>query len=161
MDAVRIPSGQPDLGDDAYADSVIEAARHVLDTCVKHTNRGGWVKRFSTTHRLGIIFSSYANRLPNIQCDMIPPSPPLDQAFKDKVISALHSLPTNEKVSTTFNRTREPGPPGTRAVIYLLPRREPAGEWSMSTDTGNAVMNPYGGYYAIDVHQTSIPTAPP
>ncbi|KAL8649861.1 MAG: hypothetical protein Q9226_005405 [Calogaya cf. arnoldii] len=126
MDAERFPSGQRDLGDDAYADSVLEAARHVLDTCVRETKRGGWVKRFSTTHRLGIIFSSYANRLRNIQCGMIPPSPPFNQAFKDKVASALHSLPTNEKVSTTFNRTREPGPAGSRVVTYLLPRREPA-----------------------------------
>ncbi|CAL8576828.1 hypothetical protein XPA_002693 [Xanthoria parietina] len=128
MEAERAPSGQRDIGDDAYGNSILEAARHVLDTCVRGTNRGGWVKKFSTTHRLGITFSSYASRLPTINCDTVAPSPPLDQPFKDKVTRALYALPTNEKVSTTFNRTRAPGPAGTSAVMYLLPRREPAAE---------------------------------
>ncbi len=98
-----------------------------------------------TTHRLGITFSSYASRLPTINCDTVAPSPPLDQPFKDKVTRALYALPTNEKVSTTFNRTRAPGPAGTSAVMYLLPRREPAGGWSKSTDRGDAVVEPVWG----------------
>lgn len=47
MDAERTPSGQRDMGDDAYGNSIVEAARYVLETCVRQMNRGGWVKRFS------------------------------------------------------------------------------------------------------------------
>lgn len=47
MDAERAPSGQRDIGDDAYGNSILEAARYVLDTCVRQTNRAGWVKKFS------------------------------------------------------------------------------------------------------------------
>lgn len=47
MNAARSPSGQTDSGDDAYGDSIIEAARTVLDICVKRTSRGGRVKGFS------------------------------------------------------------------------------------------------------------------
>ncbi|KAL8753014.1 MAG: hypothetical protein Q9199_005344 [Rusavskia elegans] len=137
MDAERTPSGQRDMGDDSYGDSIVEAARHVLETCVRQTNRGGWVKRFT-------------------------PSPPLDQAFKDKVTRALYALPTNEKVSTTFNHTRAPGPAGSSAVTYLLPRREPVGEWSKSTDASDAVVEPvWESVVVVDVHQSSISTAFP
>lgn len=80
------------------------------------------------TDRLGITFSSYANKVPSVRCDSGPPSPPLDQAFKDKVSRALYALPTNERVTTTFNHTRAPGPAGTSVVTYLLPRKEPMGE---------------------------------
>ncbi|CAO1596390.1 hypothetical protein XANCAGTX0491_000239 [Xanthoria calcicola] len=142
MDPERAPTGHLDIGDDAYGDSILEAARHVLDTCVRETNRGGWAQRFSTTNRLGITFSSYASRLPTITCGSVAPSPPLDQPFKDKVKRALYALPTNEKLSTTFNRTRAPGTVRTSAVTYILPRREPAGGWSRSTDTGDAVVEP-------------------
>ncbi|KAL9023010.1 MAG: hypothetical protein Q9180_008440, partial [Flavoplaca navasiana] len=164
LDPKRFPSGQRDTGDDAYGDSIIEAARYVLDTCVKQTNRGGRINRFSelptpvpmtvvqypnhpyflppgafrprtdgtatmlgTTDRLSITFSSYANKLPAIKCDPVLPLPPLNQAFKDKVHRALYALPTSDKV-VTFNQTRLPGPAGTSAVLYLLPRREPAAE---------------------------------
>lgn len=163
MEAKRFPSGQRDTGDDAYGDSIIEAARYVLDTCVKQTNRGGRTNRFSelptsvlitvaqcpnhpyllppgafrprtdktaivlgTTDRLSITFSSYANKSPAIMCDPVLPLPPLDQTFKEKVHRALYALPTSDKI-VTFNRTRLPGPAGTSAVLYLLPRREPAG----------------------------------
>lgn len=47
MDPERAPTGHLDIGDDAYGDSILEAARHVLDTCVRETNRGGWAQRFS------------------------------------------------------------------------------------------------------------------
>lgn len=114
-----------------------------------------------TTNRLGITFSSYANRVPTIRCDNVAPSPPLDQAFKDKVTRALYALPTNEKVSTTFNHTRAPGP--ASAVTYLLPRREPVGEWSKSTDASDAVVEPVWESVVVDVdvHQSSISTAFP
>ena len=79
-----------------------------------------------TTDRLSIKFSSYANKLPAIKCDPVLPIPPLNQAFKDKVHRALYALPTSDKI-VTFNQTRLPGPAGTSAVLYLLPRREPAG----------------------------------
>ncbi|KAL8665144.1 MAG: hypothetical protein Q9168_007772 [Polycauliona sp. 1 TL-2023] len=140
MEAVRTPGGQRDMGDDAYGDSIIEAASYVLDDCVRRTARGGWAKGFSelptipsidhmkrTNSRLEITFSSYASRMPNIRCETTVPSPPLDQAFQDKVSRALLALPTNEKV-TTFNHTRLPGPAGSSVVTYLLPRREPVGE---------------------------------
>ena len=54
MDPKRFPSGQRDTGDDAHADSIIEAARYVLDTCVKQTNRGGWTERFSELPHISI-----------------------------------------------------------------------------------------------------------
>ena len=50
MDPQRTPKGETDLGDDAYGDSVIEAARLVLDNCVKHTLEPGLVRRFSEFH---------------------------------------------------------------------------------------------------------------
>lgn len=36
-----------DRGDDAYGDSVVEAARHVLESCVKPVSRGGFARLFS------------------------------------------------------------------------------------------------------------------
>ncbi|KAL8895519.1 MAG: hypothetical protein Q9192_003590 [Flavoplaca navasiana] len=73
-----------------------------------------------------------------MKCGPISPLPPLDQAFKDKVHRALHALPTAEKV-ITFNQTRLPGPAGTKEVMYLLPRREPAGG---NNDSGQLDMLP-------------------
>ncbi len=36
-----------DRGDDAYGDSVVEAARHVLEKCVRPASRGGFARLFS------------------------------------------------------------------------------------------------------------------
>ena len=47
MDPQRTPSGEIDSGDDAYGDSIIEAARYILDDCVKLTHKGGKVRGFS------------------------------------------------------------------------------------------------------------------
>lgn len=132
------------------------------DSLLRRPWRTNWaVAVLGTTSRLGITFSSYANRVPTIRCDNVAPSPPLDQAFKDKVTRALYALPTNEKVSTTFNHTRAPGPAGSSAVTYLLPRREPVGEWSKSTDASDAVVEPLWESVVVDFHQSSISTVFP
>ncbi|KAL8711196.1 MAG: hypothetical protein Q9220_004341 [cf. Caloplaca sp. 1 TL-2023] len=126
MDAKRTPRGQIDQGDRAYGSSVIEAARYVLDGCVKPRGRSGYATQFSDNKRLKIQFSSFASRLPYIHCDPSPFAPITDDV-KQKVIRALLRLPTSEKV-TTFNYTRAQGPAGTKVVTYLLPRTEPADE---------------------------------
>lgn len=55
MDAARTPSGQRDMGDDTYGNSILEAARYVLDSCVRQTSRGGWVKRFSESPAIALM----------------------------------------------------------------------------------------------------------
>ena len=55
MDAARTPSGQTDTGDDVYGDSIIEAAREVLDSCVKITGRGGKARHFSKSLTAAIL----------------------------------------------------------------------------------------------------------
>lgn len=50
MDPQRTPKGETDDGDHAYGDSVIEAARLVLDNCVKHDQYAGLVRDFGEFH---------------------------------------------------------------------------------------------------------------
>lgn len=45
MEGVRDPRGVP--GDDAHGDSIVEAARHVLEECVRPASRGGSARLFS------------------------------------------------------------------------------------------------------------------
>lgn len=47
MDPIQFPRGQDDTGDDAYSDSIIEAARRILEGCVRPTDRGGIAESFS------------------------------------------------------------------------------------------------------------------
>lgn len=47
MSAQRTPKGEVDRGDGAYGDSIVTAARFLLDRCVLEQSKGGLAKGFS------------------------------------------------------------------------------------------------------------------
>lgn len=81
-------------------------------------------------NRLRLEFSDDGARLSRTQCGAPLPLPPgsTTDDIKKKVVRAIAALPTNKKVTTTFNHTRAPGPARSSQVTYLLPRAEPAGK---------------------------------
>ncbi|KAI4111840.1 MAG: hypothetical protein LQ339_000299 [Xanthoria mediterranea] len=118
-----------DRGDDAYGDSVVEAARHVLESCVRPASRGGFARLFSEANRLRLEFTYDGASLLHMRCGgplPLPHARTVDD-IKKKVEIAISALPTDVKPTTTYNKTRAHSRAG-REVDYLLPRREPKGE---------------------------------
>lgn len=76
-----------------------------------------------------------------MRCGAPLPLPPASTVgdIKKKFVRAISALPTSERVTTSYNHTRAPGPAGVRQVTYLLPRQEPAGELSSIAVTGQGL----------------------
>ncbi|KAL8870406.1 MAG: hypothetical protein Q9174_003545 [Haloplaca sp. 1 TL-2023] len=125
MTPARTPRGQRDVGDDVFGEHLLGAARAMFKQCTIDQNKGGVARLFSRTNRLVLTAASQSAPPFSYECRQALPGAPITDDVKEKAERALLALPTNMKKQTTFNYTRAAGPAGTRAVTYLLPRREP------------------------------------